>query len=120
MPVEVVVGVGATSAATVTECLDAIDRVVRPEWLLVGLSTLDRKRSLIERVAATLGVPWSVWSAEGLERVDVPNPSTLSSAAVGSASVAEAAAILGSRGGRLVREKVAAGGVTVAVACVAD
>ena len=116
----VVVGLGATSSATVDDCLELVRRVVRPEWVVVEVATLAGKEALIGPVADALGVPWSAWTAECLDRVEVPNPPALARGVIGTSSVAEAAALLASKGGRLMLGKVGGRAVTIAVACTAD
>lgn len=112
----VVLGIGATSRATVDDCLRAIASVVHDDWTLVALATISGKEDVVGRVADVLALPWTAFSAEDLERVDVPHPSGFVHEATGSASVAEAAAVLGSGTGKLVLEKVRHGAVTVAAA----
>lgn len=111
----VVVGIGATSSATAEECLDAIRRVVGSDCVIVGVATIAGKEQLIESVADALGVPWSTWPAEMLDRIDVPDPSDFVRGATGSASIAEAAALLAGGGGRLLVGKARDGNVTIAV-----
>ncbi len=109
-------GFGATSSATVDDCLDAIGRVVRSDWEIVEVSTITGKESLLDAVADRLGAARSTWPAERLDRVDVPEPSTFARESTGSASVAEASALLAAVGGHLLIGKVRDGAVTVAVA----
>lgn len=69
------------------------------------LATVDTKAGEpgILGAAERLGVPLTTYSAEELARVDVPNPSGAALAAVGTPSVAEAAAL--ARGGQLLVPK---------------
>ncbi|EME15984.1 cobalamin biosynthesis protein [Rhodococcus triatomae] len=85
---------------------------------LVALATLDRKavEPAVVLAAARLGVPVLAFTAAELSTAPVPNPSVRVAAAVGTPSVAEAAAILASGGGELVARKRARDGVTVALA----
>lgn len=116
----VVVGVGVSSSATADECLGAIAAVVENEWKIVALSTLDGRRTHLQPVAEALGVALVVWPAERLNAVTVPRPSERVRAETGTASVAEASAVLASGGGELLVAKTSRGGVTVAVACAVD
>ena len=120
MPERVVLGLGMTTTATLSDCSEALSRILSPDWVVLAVSTLGTKQAVARGVADQLGVPLLVWSAEELRRVTVPTPSTRVAAETGTPSVAEAAAILAAGGGRLVRNKAAWHGVTVAVACVQD
>lgn len=115
----IVVGVGATAAATASDIAAGFASVARPQWTVVAVATLDRKHSVVESFARSLSVPLSVWTAAQLASVLVPAPSLLVDDAVGTPSVAEAAAVLGSGGGTLIRGKTKVGPVTVAVAIAA-
>jgi cobalamin biosynthesis protein CbiG len=112
----ITVGVGATSGVTVEEVLAAVDAVLPAGRTDVALSTL-AKRALepgIAGAAAARGWPLVGHDADELAAVAVPAPSSRVAEAVGTGSVAEAAARLG--GGRLVVGKTVVGRVTVAVA----
>ena len=86
------------------------------------IATVDRKATepAIVELAAALGVPLRAFSADVLAAVPVPNPSGIVEAAVGTPSVAEAAALAAAggvgAGGVLVVEKRRSGDATVAVA----
>jgi cobalt-precorrin 5A hydrolase/precorrin-3B C17-methyltransferase len=108
-PPTLVVGVGASKGAPVTEVLEVIDGALRDAGLSVRsvaeLATVDAKAGepgLVE-AAARLGVPLVTYAAGELARVEVPNPSEAPLAAVGTPSVAEAAALV--RGGELLVPK---------------
>ncbi|MDJ0391883.1 cobalamin biosynthesis protein [Rhodococcus sp. G-MC3] len=116
----VVVGIGASSAATVLECLELVGSLVRSSWTVSAVATIEAKRTLGGSVADALGVRCSVFTADELASIVVPDPSSRVRAAVGVSSVAEAAAIRGSGGGPLVVGKTSRRGVTVAIACQAD
>jgi cobalamin biosynthesis protein CbiG len=60
----------------------------------------------LRELARALGVPYVTLPPEALAAVPVPNPSARVARAVGTPSVAEAAALAASRGGRLVLPKV--------------
>ncbi|MER6348403.1 precorrin-3B C(17)-methyltransferase [Streptomyces sp. NPDC001595] len=108
-PPTLVVGVGASKGAPEAEVLDVIESALRDAGLSVRsvaeLATVDAKRDEPGIVAAAerLGVPLVTYGAEELAAVEVPNPSDAPLAAVGTPSVAEAAALL--RGGELLVPK---------------
>jgi cobalt-precorrin 5A hydrolase/precorrin-3B C17-methyltransferase len=108
-PPTLVVGVGASKGAPAAEVLDLIEGTLRDAGLcaksLAELATVDAKADepgIIE-AAERLGVPVVTYPAEELAKVDVPNPSAAPLAAVGTPSVAEAAALV--RGGELLVPK---------------
>jgi cobalt-precorrin 5A hydrolase / precorrin-3B C17-methyltransferase len=108
-PPSLVVGVGASRGAPADEVLGLIEGALRDAGLsprsLAELATVDAKADepgLVE-AAARLGVPLVTHSAEELAAVEVPNPSDAPLAAVGTPSVAEAAALVG--GGELLVPK---------------
>ncbi|MEU6826801.1 Rv2231c family pyridoxal phosphate-dependent protein CobC [Streptomyces atriruber] len=104
-----VVGVGACEDAPVEEVLGLVRDTVREAGLSEGsvaeLATVDVKGTEpgIVGAAARLGVPLVTYTARELAEVTVPNPSARSRAAVGTPSVAEAAALRG--GGELLVPK---------------
>ncbi|MFJ4789822.1 precorrin-3B C(17)-methyltransferase [Streptomyces sp. NPDC088794] len=108
-PPSLVVGVGASKGAPVNEVLGLISDALRAAGLSVGniaeLATVDAKADEpgIIQAAQRLGVPLVAHSAEELAAVEVPNPSDAPLAAVGTPSVAEAAALVG--GGELLVPK---------------
>jgi cobalt-precorrin 5A hydrolase/precorrin-3B C17-methyltransferase len=108
-PPSLVVGVGASKGAPVNEVLGLISDALRAAGLSAGniaeLATVDAKADEpgIIQAAQRLGVPLVTHSAEELAAVEVPNPSDAPLAAVGTPSVAEAAALLG--GGELLVPK---------------
>ncbi|MEU8959656.1 Rv2231c family pyridoxal phosphate-dependent protein CobC [Streptomyces sp. NPDC048518] len=121
-----VVGVGACEDAPVEEVLGLVRAAVREagrgEDAVAELATVDVKgeEPAIVRTAAALGVPLVTYSARELAEVTVPNPSARSRAAVGTPSVAEAAALRG--GGELVvpkRKSTPAGRPSMATCAVA-
>ncbi|MGY1600726.1 cobalamin biosynthesis protein [Geodermatophilus sp. SYSU D00815] len=112
----ITVGIGATSGVGAAEVLAAVDAVLPPGATDVRLATLGR-RALepgIAGAAAARGWPLLGHGADELAAVAVPSPSSFVADAVGTGSVAEAAALLG--GGALVVGKTVVGRVTVAVA----
>ncbi|GGP71516.1 precorrin-3B C(17)-methyltransferase [Streptomyces calvus] len=108
-PPTLVVGVGASKDAPVEEVLALVEDTLREAGLsaasLAELATVDAKAEEPGIVAAArrLGVPLVTYGAGELARVDVPNPSDAPLDAVGTPSVAEAAALLG--GGELLVPK---------------
>ncbi|MER6429925.1 MULTISPECIES: precorrin-3B C(17)-methyltransferase [unclassified Streptomyces] len=108
-PPSLVVGVGASRGAPAEEVLGLIGEALREAGLSAGsvaeLATVDAKAEEPGLVAAAgrLGVPLVTYSAEELAAVEVPNPSDAPLAAVGTPSVAEAAAL--AAGGELLVPK---------------
>jgi len=120
-PPSLVVGVGASKGAPVDEVLSVIEDALRDAGLsarsVARLATVDAKSEEpgILRAAARLGVPVVTYSAEELAAVEVPNPSDAPLAAVGTPSVAEAAALVG--GGELLVPKRKSGGSPAMATC---
>ncbi|MGQ4375407.1 precorrin-3B C(17)-methyltransferase [Streptomyces sp. SAS_267] len=123
-PPSLVVGVGASRGAPVEEVLALVEDTLREAGLsarsVAGLATVDAKSEEpgIVGAAARLGVPLVTYTAEELAAVAVPNPSDAPLAAVGTPSVAEAAALLG--GGELLvpkRKSVRADGQPAMATC---
>ncbi|MFJ9003176.1 precorrin-3B C(17)-methyltransferase [Streptomyces canus] len=108
-PPTVVVGVGASRGAPTEEIVELVEGSLRQAGLsarsVAELATVDAKAQEPGIVAAAerLGVPLVTHSAESLAAVEVPNPSDAPLAAVGTPSVAEAAALIG--GGELLVPK---------------
>ncbi|MFD9093849.1 precorrin-3B C(17)-methyltransferase [Streptomyces collinus] len=108
-PPTLVVGVGASRGAPVEEVVGLVEEALRGAGLsarsVAELATVDAKSGEpgIVTAAEQLGVPLVTYSAEELAAVEVPNPSGAPLAAVGTPSVAEAAALL--RGGELLVPK---------------
>jgi cobalt-precorrin 5A hydrolase/precorrin-3B C17-methyltransferase len=126
VPADLVVGIGCERGVSVDEVTALLDRL--PELgfdpAAVGaISSLDLKadEEALLAVAGRLGVPFVTHPAAVLSTVDVPTPSEVVSAEVGTPSVAEAAALVTARartGGEpeLVVSKQKQGRVTMAVA----
>ncbi|MBB3083494.1 cobalamin biosynthesis protein [Geodermatophilus sabuli] len=114
-----VVGVGARPGVSAAEVLAAVDAVL-PACAApqdgVRLATLDVRAAEpgLQAAAAARGWPLTGHPAATLAAVPVPSPSARVADAVGTASVAEAAALLG--GGTLLVARTVVGPVTVAVA----
>ncbi|MCH0562625.1 MULTISPECIES: precorrin-3B C(17)-methyltransferase [unclassified Streptomyces] len=108
-PPSLVVGVGASRGAPEEEVLGLVADALREAGLsarsVAELATVDTKAGEpgIVRAAGRLGVPVVTYSAEELAAVVVPNPSNAPLAAVGTPSVAEAAAL--AQGGELLVPK---------------
>ncbi|MGW3650675.1 precorrin-3B C(17)-methyltransferase [Streptomyces sp. NPDC000878] len=108
-PPSLVVGVGASKGAPEDEVLGLVQGALADAGLSVAsvgaLATVDAKAGEpgIVGAAGRLGVPVLTYSAAELAEVDVPNPSAAPLAAVGTPSVAEAAALVG--GGELLVPK---------------
>ncbi|MEV5172729.1 precorrin-3B C(17)-methyltransferase [Streptomyces flaveolus] len=120
-PPSLVVGVGASKGAPVEEVLGLVEEALREAGLsprsLAELATVDAKAEEPGIVAAAerLGVPLATYSAEELAAVEVPNPSDAPLAAVGTPSVAEAAALV--RGGELLVPKKKSAGQPAMATC---
>ncbi|NYJ05995.1 cobalamin biosynthesis protein [Petropleomorpha daqingensis] len=110
----ITVGVGAASRATVAEVLAAIDAVLPAGADDVRLATVEAREPVVAEAAALRRWPVLAHPAAVLATVPVPAPSGRVASAVGTPSVAEAAALLS--GGTLVVGKTVVGRVTVAVA----
>ncbi|WP_231157393.1 precorrin-3B C(17)-methyltransferase [Streptomyces sp. CNZ748] len=120
-PPTLVVGVGASKGAPVEEVLALVEDALREAGLsrasVAELATVDAKAGepgLVE-AARRLGVPLVTYPAGELARVAVPNPSDAPLSAVGTPSVAEAAALVG--GGELVVPKRKSAGSPAMATC---
>ncbi|KUO07095.1 precorrin-3B C(17)-methyltransferase [Streptomyces sp. DSM 15324] len=120
-PPTLVVGVGASRGAPAEEVLEVIEGALREAGLsrrsVASLATVDAKAEEpgILEAAARLGVPVVTYSAGELASVPVPNPSDAPLAAVGTPSVAEAAALR--EGGELLVPKRKSGGSPAMATC---
>ncbi|MBF6544501.1 cobalamin biosynthesis protein [Nocardia brasiliensis] len=114
---EFVVGLGLRPG-TSAERIVRVVRDVMGERAIECLATIDRRAVEVgmQRAAAELAVRVQAFSATELAEVTVPKPDSRTAAAVGTPSVAEAAALLASAGGPLVVPKRVVDGVVVAVA----
>ncbi|MEU3844019.1 precorrin-3B C(17)-methyltransferase [Streptomyces sp. NPDC028635] len=108
-PPTLVAGVGASKGAPVDEVLTLVENTLAEAGLsarsLAELATVDAKADepgLVE-AAERLGVPLVTYPAGKLAAIEVPNPSDAPLTAVGTPSVAEAAALAG--GGELLVPK---------------
>ncbi|MET9726202.1 Rv2231c family pyridoxal phosphate-dependent protein CobC [Streptomyces zaomyceticus] len=109
-------GVGARPGVPVDEVLALVGAVLREAGLtraeVRSLGTLDVRAAEpgVTGAAAVLGVPVRGFTAGELAAVPVPHPSALPLAATGTASVAEAAALLAAGGGTREGGEAGAGG----------
>ncbi|MFI7657851.1 precorrin-3B C(17)-methyltransferase [Micromonospora parva] len=125
-PPSLVAGVGASRGVPAAEVAELLHRVLAEAGLdpasLRCLASADIKadEAGIRSTADAFGVPLVTWPATRLAAVDVPHPSEVVRAAVGTPSVAEAAALLGADGragdATLLAGKTATAMATVAVA----
>jgi len=120
-PPSLVIGVGASRGVAADEVLGLVTEALAGAGLAAGsvaqLATVEAKAGepgMLE-AAQRLGVPLVVYPAGRLAGVDVPHPSEAVRAAVGTASVAEAAALAGGAA-HLVVPKRKSAMATVAVA----
>ncbi|MFE7589158.1 cobalamin biosynthesis protein [Kitasatospora sp. NPDC057512] len=123
VPRTLVVGVGASSGAERTEVLRLLTDTLREAGLdraeVARLATVTGKADhpAVRWAADHLaGVPVDEHPPEALAGVPVPNPSAAVGTAVGTASVAEAAALASAPGGRLLVAKRKSARATVAIA----
>ncbi|MFI2433697.1 precorrin-3B C(17)-methyltransferase [Streptomyces sp. NPDC018693] len=120
-PPSLVVGVGASKGAPVDEVLGLIEGALEEAGLsrrsVAEVATVDAKAGEpgIVEAAERLGVPLVTYSADELAGVQVPNPSDAPLAAVGTPSVAEAAALIG--GGELLVPKRKSGARPAMATC---
>ena len=118
-PSSLVVGVGASTGAPPDEVDALVDTVLAGAKLSrssVGeVATIDRRAA--DPAMVGLGLPVRAFTAEDLAAVAVPSPSMVVAAAVGTPSVAEAAALLAAGpGADLLVTKQTSAHATVAVA----
>jgi cobalt-precorrin 5A hydrolase/precorrin-3B C17-methyltransferase len=118
-PPSLVAGVGASSGAPVEEVSSLLGAALADAGLarasVAEIATLDIK--VDEPAIVALGLPIRTFDAATLAAVVVPNPSAAVRAAVGTASVAEAAALLAAGpGAQLVVSKQKSSSATVAIA----
>lgn len=118
-PPSLVLGIGASRGVTVEELDGLVERALEglSPRSVTAVATADAKADeagLIE-LCMRRGWPLVTYAAQLLASVDVPNPSEEPLRVLGTASVAEAAALLHS-GGDLIVEKTKSAMATVAVA----
>ncbi|WJI23499.1 precorrin-3B C(17)-methyltransferase [Thermosynechococcus sp. QKsg1] len=114
-----------TSAALIQQAIDhTLAQAGLSPLAIAGLASIDRKADEVGlcQVAEAHDWPSRWFSAQELAPVSVPTPSTIVAAEMGTPSVAEAAAVLASEGGRLIvpkqiyRQGGEPGAVTIAIA----
>lgn len=122
-PPSLVVGVGTSTDASEADLVEAVAGTLAGHGLaarsVAVLATVDRRAEhpAVVGAARALGLPVRAYAAAELDMVAVPSPSETVRRAVGTRSVAEAAATLAAGGaGALVVVKQRLGNVTVAVA----
>ncbi|MCJ0893275.1 cobalamin biosynthesis protein [Rhodococcus sp. ARC_M12] len=111
----VVVGIGARAGVDAADVVAAISAVLQPDWHVEAIASIDRKAELVVAVASSMGVRGVTYSARELSTVVTPTVSVRVLRAVGSASVAEAAALLAGGSTELTVPRLGLDGVTVAV-----
>lgn len=109
-------GVGFTTSATAKDIVAAVNAVLRGKIVVLATATAKAESPALLAAADELNVPIVSFAPDVLARVQVPSPSPRVANAIGTASVAEASAILAAGGGQLVVAKTARDGVTVAAA----
>jgi cobalt-precorrin 5A hydrolase len=88
------VGIGATSTAVHDDVVALVREALAATGPATILATLDRREALARGVAHTLGMDLQLFSADALARVlGIRTRSSLAATTVGTASVAEAAAL---------------------------
>ena len=118
-PPSLVVGVGSAAGVSAEEVAELLRSTLATAGLdvrsVAKIATIDLKAA--EAGIVALGLPMQTFTAEQLAAVDVPNPSEIVRAEVGTPSVAEAAALLGAGpGATLVVTKQRSAMATVAIA----
>ncbi|MEV5507388.1 cobalamin biosynthesis protein [Streptomyces orinoci] len=96
-PLRLHLGIGARRGVTAEEVLDLVRRTLADAGpgVIAALATAEGKAGEpgLRSAAAELGVPVRAYPAAELDSVAVPHPSATARAAVGTGSVAEAAAL---------------------------
>ncbi|MGC0363569.1 cobalt-precorrin 5A hydrolase [Rhodococcus sp. 27YEA15] len=115
---ELCVGIGFSSGARAPDIVDAVRAATVRLGRVLTLATVSVKADspMLRAAALALDAPVVSFSPDVLAAVQVPSPSARVAGEVGTASVAEAAAILASGGGALLVGKTSRNSVTVAVA----
>lgn len=120
IPNGLAVGLGLRPDTASVRILAALAEVL-PRRCITCLATIDRRAGEAgpRAAAAALGVPVRFYSAEALAGVSVPNPSSRTAAALGTPSVAEAAALLAGRGDLLL-PRCTVDGIVIAAATISE
>lgn len=125
------VGIGCERGVALPWVEQALTEVLAAAQLapeaIAGVATLDLKADevALNQFCTRTNLPLRTFAPEVLREITVPNPSELVRQAVGTPSVAEAAAIAASGNGQLlvpkqVKKSAAAGAVTIAIALAAQ
>ncbi|WP_324194163.1 cobalamin biosynthesis protein [Nocardia blacklockiae] len=114
---ELAVGVGFRPGTPAAAIVSAV-REVFSDSVIRCLATVDRRAGDPELIAAAdeLGASVVYFSAERLAQIEVPNPAARTTTAVGTPSVAEAAALCAAKSTSLAVPKRVLHGVTIAAA----
>ncbi|HEY6890559.1 MAG TPA: cobalamin biosynthesis protein [Solirubrobacter sp.] len=113
-----VVGVGCSLGCATQELRALVDQALATTpGTVVGVATVDRRahEPCVLALATDLGVPLETFEPAALAAIDVPTPSHVVAHHVGTPSVAEAAALLATRG-ELVVTKQRSAHATCAIA----
>ena len=118
-PPSLVAGIGASTGAPASAAVDLLQTVLAEAGLarasVAEVATIDRRAA--DPAVVAFALPVRSFTAEALAAVDVPSPSAVVRAAVGTPSVAEAAALLAAGpGAAIVVTKQAGRHATVAIA----
>ncbi|WP_324198721.1 cobalamin biosynthesis protein [Nocardia amamiensis] len=114
---DLAVGVGMRPGTDEARIRAALREALGEDDVIACLATIDRRaiEPGLQAVAADLGVPVRTYTALQLADMRVPNPSARTAGALGTASVAEASALLAGDGPLLV-SKTTINGVVIAAA----
>ncbi|MDI9931280.1 cobalamin biosynthesis protein [Rhodococcus sp. IEGM 1354] len=112
----VVIGIGARAGVGPDEVLQAIADVMHENWSVVSIASIDRKAELVAAIASRMGVRGATFSAADLSAVVTEFGSDRVRDAVGTASVAEASALLAGSARQLLVPRSVGATVVVAVA----
>ncbi|MCM6774027.1 cobalamin biosynthesis protein [Nocardia sp. CDC159] len=114
---DLAVGIGFRPGTPARTLLAAIRKTIDPTRIHC-LATIDRRAEDLALIATAteLGVPIVACTPAELSATSVPNPATRTANAVGTASVAEAAALCAAATTELLLPKRVCGGVTIAAA----
>lgn len=122
IPPALCLGIGCRKGASGSVIVERVRGVFQEQGLslaslwAMGTVQAKEKEAGLREAASVLGVPLRFFPPLVLDAVNVPNPSQRAAAAVGTASVSEAAALLLAGSRELFMEKQKFGDVTVALA----
>jgi cobalt-precorrin 5A hydrolase len=122
-PRNLVLGIGCNRNTPADEIAEFVSQHLKHQLLAlksvacIATVTAKRDETGLIKFAERLGVPLRCFDSEELNKVPFPSPpSEYALAAVGTAGVAEPAALLASGGGQLLLKKVKSANVTLAIA----